>query len=175
MLYQITVVSAICGVAGFSQFYNKKSPAFSHLFRLFHALCLYSPMCCRCRYSTIYTMFPVFSLVLDKDVKSEVAMLYPELYKDLLKVTRFITSACHVVKPLRLRLIWVLRMQQLQSQPLDVTVDGVCTAPAPAQHRISTALCIRTHSAAALKGTCHVLLASPPPPHVAKVRIKTIS
>ncbi|KAH0511069.1 putative phospholipid-transporting ATPase IIA [Microtus ochrogaster] len=37
-------------------------------------------------YSTIYTMFPVFSLVLDKDVKSEVAMLYPELYKDLLKV-----------------------------------------------------------------------------------------
>lgn len=38
------------------------------------------------RYSTIYTMFPVFSLVLDKDVKSEVAMLYPELYKDLLKV-----------------------------------------------------------------------------------------
>uniref|UniRef100_A0A8D2LP87 Phospholipid-transporting ATPase n=1 Tax=Varanus komodoensis TaxID=61221 RepID=A0A8D2LP87_VARKO len=37
-------------------------------------------------YSTLYTMFPVFSLVLDKDVKSEVAMLYPELYKDLLKV-----------------------------------------------------------------------------------------
>uniref|UniRef100_A0A3Q2XR57 Phospholipid-transporting ATPase n=1 Tax=Hippocampus comes TaxID=109280 RepID=A0A3Q2XR57_HIPCM len=36
-------------------------------------------------YSSIYTMFPVFSLVLDKDVKSEVAMLYPELYKDLLK------------------------------------------------------------------------------------------
>ncbi|KAJ4934133.1 hypothetical protein JOQ06_006938 [Pogonophryne albipinna] len=36
-------------------------------------------------YSTIYTMFPVFSLVLDKDVKSEVAMMYPELYKDLLK------------------------------------------------------------------------------------------
>lgn len=34
----------------------------------------------------MYTMFPVFSLVLDKDVKSEVAMLYPELYKDLLKV-----------------------------------------------------------------------------------------
>lgn len=41
---------------------------------------------CPSRYSTIYTMFPVFSLVLDKDVKSEVAMLYPELYKDLLKV-----------------------------------------------------------------------------------------
>uniref|UniRef100_A0A673BG20 Phospholipid-transporting ATPase n=1 Tax=Sphaeramia orbicularis TaxID=375764 RepID=A0A673BG20_9TELE len=40
---------------------------------------------CFTHYSTIYTMFPVFSLVLDKDVKSEVAMLYPELYKDLLK------------------------------------------------------------------------------------------
>lgn len=44
-------------------------------------------------YSTIYTMFPVFSLVLDKDVKSEVAMLYPELYKDLLKV--FNNVFCH--------------------------------------------------------------------------------
>lgn len=31
-------------------------------------------------------MFPVFSLVLDQDVKPEVAMLYPELYKDLTKV-----------------------------------------------------------------------------------------
>ncbi|KAH0619162.1 hypothetical protein JD844_018895, partial [Phrynosoma platyrhinos] len=40
-------------------------------------------------YSTLYTMFPVFSLVLDKDVKSEVAMLYPELYKDLLKVQQW--------------------------------------------------------------------------------------
>uniref|UniRef100_A0A3B5QRL4 Phospholipid-transporting ATPase n=1 Tax=Xiphophorus maculatus TaxID=8083 RepID=A0A3B5QRL4_XIPMA len=44
-------------------------------------------------YSTIYTMFPVFSLVLDKDVKSEVAMLYPELYKDLLKVLMNNTSS----------------------------------------------------------------------------------
>ncbi|XP_030192858.1 probable phospholipid-transporting ATPase IIB [Lynx canadensis] len=37
------------------------------------------------RYATIYTMFPVFSLVLDQDVKPETAMLYPELYKDLTK------------------------------------------------------------------------------------------
>ncbi|XP_073878735.1 probable phospholipid-transporting ATPase IIB isoform X19 [Macaca fascicularis] len=36
-------------------------------------------------YATIYTMFPVFSLVLDQDVKPEMAMLYPELYKDLTK------------------------------------------------------------------------------------------
>lgn len=38
------------------------------------------------RYATIYTMFPVFSLVLDQDVKPDMAMLYPELYKDLTKV-----------------------------------------------------------------------------------------
>lgn len=31
-------------------------------------------------------MFPVFSLVLDQDVKPEMAVLYPELYKDLTKV-----------------------------------------------------------------------------------------
>ncbi|RXM35546.1 putative phospholipid-transporting ATPase IIB [Acipenser ruthenus] len=36
-------------------------------------------------YTTIYTMFPVFSLVLDQDVKPETALLYPELYKDLTK------------------------------------------------------------------------------------------
>ncbi|XP_010603862.1 probable phospholipid-transporting ATPase IIB isoform X5 [Fukomys damarensis] len=36
-------------------------------------------------YATIYTMFPVFSLVLDQDVKPEMAILYPELYKELTK------------------------------------------------------------------------------------------
>ncbi|KAB0399002.1 hypothetical protein E2I00_017667 [Balaenoptera physalus] len=36
-------------------------------------------------YATVYTMFPVFSLVLDQDVKPEMAMLYPELYRDLTK------------------------------------------------------------------------------------------
>ncbi|XP_054711575.1 probable phospholipid-transporting ATPase IIA isoform X1 [Uloborus diversus] len=36
-------------------------------------------------YATIYTMFPVFSLVLDKDVSSEIALTYPELYKELCK------------------------------------------------------------------------------------------
>lgn len=34
-------------------------------------------------YTTVYTMFPVFSLVLDKDVRDDIALLYPELYKDL--------------------------------------------------------------------------------------------
>ena len=34
----------------------------------------------------MYTMFPVFSLVLDEDVPSDIALIYPELYKDLGKV-----------------------------------------------------------------------------------------
>ncbi|KAL9974886.1 hypothetical protein ACROYT_G011986 [Oculina patagonica] len=36
-------------------------------------------------YGTVYTMFPVFSLVLDEDVPSDIALIYPELYKDLSK------------------------------------------------------------------------------------------
>ncbi|KAK9766200.1 putative aminophospholipid-translocase [Basidiobolus ranarum] len=36
-------------------------------------------------YTTCYTMWPVFSLVLDKDVSEDIALLYPELYKDLTK------------------------------------------------------------------------------------------
>lgn len=36
-------------------------------------------------YATVFTMFPVFSLVLDKDVTDKVALTYPELYKDLTK------------------------------------------------------------------------------------------
>ncbi|PFX32310.1 putative phospholipid-transporting ATPase IIB [Stylophora pistillata] len=36
-------------------------------------------------YGTVYTMFPVFSLVLDEDVPSDIALIYPELYKDLAK------------------------------------------------------------------------------------------
>lgn len=36
-------------------------------------------------YATIYTMFPVFSLVLDKDISGRKALTYPELYKDLTK------------------------------------------------------------------------------------------
>ena len=36
-------------------------------------------------YATVYTMFPVFSLVLDEDVSEEQAMEYPPLYKSLQK------------------------------------------------------------------------------------------
>ncbi|VVT48785.1 uncharacterized protein SAPINGB_P001950 [Magnusiomyces paraingens] len=34
-------------------------------------------------YATLYTMAPVFSLVLDRDVDEDLANLYPELYKEL--------------------------------------------------------------------------------------------
>ncbi len=37
-------------------------------------------------YATVYTMAPVFSLVLDRDVNEDLALLYPELYKELTKV-----------------------------------------------------------------------------------------
>lgn len=50
-------------------------------------------------YATVYTMFPVFSLVYDQDVSPEIAMMYPELYKELLK-GRYLT--------LKTFLIWVL-------------------------------------------------------------------
>lgn len=39
-----------------------------------------------CRFSTIFTMFPIFSLVMDKDVKESIVLTFPELYKDLSKV-----------------------------------------------------------------------------------------
>jgi hypothetical protein len=34
-------------------------------------------------------MYPVFSLVLDKDVTPETALMYPELYKELTKVRNY--------------------------------------------------------------------------------------
>ncbi len=37
-------------------------------------------------YATIYTMAPVFSLVLDEDVSADIALMYPELYQELMKV-----------------------------------------------------------------------------------------
>ncbi|RKP33866.1 hypothetical protein BJ085DRAFT_34591 [Dimargaris cristalligena] len=36
-------------------------------------------------YTTVYTMAPVFSLVLDQDIADDTAMFYPELYKELTK------------------------------------------------------------------------------------------
>ena len=39
-------------------------------------------------YATLYTMAPVFSLVLDRDVNEDLALLYPELYRELTKVRK---------------------------------------------------------------------------------------
>ena len=36
-------------------------------------------------YSSFFTMGPVFLLVLDVDVEAKIAMMYPELYKELQK------------------------------------------------------------------------------------------
>ena len=54
-------------------------------------------------YATAYTMLPVFSLVLDRDVNEDVALLYPELYKELTKVSRL--ARC-----------WVFRADHRSSQ-----------------------------------------------------------
>ena len=44
-------------------------------------------------YSTLYTMFPVFSLVLDEDVDAQTAFMYPELYRELQKGRRLSTRS----------------------------------------------------------------------------------
>ncbi|RUS21176.1 hypothetical protein BC938DRAFT_475459 [Jimgerdemannia flammicorona] len=46
-------------------------------------------------YATLYTMAPVFSLVLDQDVNEDIALLYPELYKDLTKVRHLDLAVDH--------------------------------------------------------------------------------
>ncbi|KJE92835.1 E1-E2 ATPase [Capsaspora owczarzaki ATCC 30864] len=56
---------------------------FSALF-YFAAVALYQGLL-MVGYATVYTMAPVFSLVADTDVSSEIAMTFPELYKDLTK------------------------------------------------------------------------------------------
>lgn len=38
-------------------------------------------------YATVYTMAPVFALVLDEDVSADIALMYPELYRELMKVS----------------------------------------------------------------------------------------
>ena len=43
-------------------------------------------------YATAYTMAPVFSLVLDRDVSEDLALLYPELYKELTKARPLLSS-----------------------------------------------------------------------------------
>ena len=51
-------------------------------------------------YSTLYTMFPVFSLVFDEDVDAQTVFMYPELYKELQKGRRLCS---------RTFLVWTLK------------------------------------------------------------------
>ncbi len=48
-------------------------------------------------YATAYTMAPVFSLVLDRDVNEDLALLYPELYKELTKVSTSLVYCCSMM------------------------------------------------------------------------------
>ena len=47
-------------------------------------------------YATLYTMAPVFSLVLDRDLNEDLALSYPELYKELTKVCPCATASCYI-------------------------------------------------------------------------------
>lgn len=49
-------------------------------------LCMHKSLCSSSSYATVYTMAPVFSLVLDEDVSADIALTYPELYQELMKV-----------------------------------------------------------------------------------------
>ena len=48
-------------------------------------------------YATVYTMAPVFSLVLDRDVNENLALIYPELYKELTKVIQSCIISCKML------------------------------------------------------------------------------
>jgi hypothetical protein len=52
-------------------------------------------------YATIYTMAPVFSLVLDRDLDEDLTPSYLELYKELTKVSAFRFDICSPCKCLR--------------------------------------------------------------------------
>lgn len=76
--------------AKLSQFVIHRGFIISVLQAVFSSLFYFSPIglyqgILSIGYSTVFTTFPVFSLVLDTDIKEDLAMLYPELYKELTK------------------------------------------------------------------------------------------
>jgi phospholipid-translocating ATPase len=77
--------------AKLSQFVIHRGLIISIIQAVFSAIFYYAPIALYqgallVGYSTVYTMAPVFSLVLDIDVNDETALLYPELYRELTKV-----------------------------------------------------------------------------------------
>jgi hypothetical protein len=75
-------------------------------------------------YATVYTMAPVFSLVLDRDVNEDLAVLYPELYKDLTKVGVIVTGPFGC-------LTWNLRDECFLTKPFSPGWRLVCTKVSP--------------------------------------------
>lgn len=78
------------GTAKLSQFVIHRGLVISVIQAVFSAIYYFSPIALYqgllvVGYTTVYTMAPVFSLVLDTDVTDDMAVLYPELYKDLVK------------------------------------------------------------------------------------------
>jgi phospholipid-translocating ATPase len=65
-------------------------------------------------YATIYTMAPVFSLVLDRDLNEDLALSYPELYKELTKVRCALADAvcvCMLCSP------WQKHLRAIRDEP----------------------------------------------------------
>eukprot|EP00301_Raphidiophrys_heterophryoidea_P010073 c15114_g1_i1.p1 GENE.c15114_g1_i1~~c15114_g1_i1.p1 ORF type:complete len:629 (-),score=118.38 c15114_g1_i1:48-1859(-) len=76
--------------ARLSQFVIHRGLIISVMQAVFSAIFFYSPIplftgWLMVGYATLYTMLPVFSLVLDQDVDDSMAFVYPELYRDIQK------------------------------------------------------------------------------------------
>ncbi|KAJ7280383.1 protein transporter [Mycena rebaudengoi] len=76
--------------AKLAQFVIHRGLIISVMQAVFSAIFFYAPIALyqgwlMVGYATIYTMAPVFSLVLDRDVSEDLAILYPELYKETTK------------------------------------------------------------------------------------------
>eukprot|EP00298_Acanthocystis_sp_HF-20_P010785 c19046_g1_i1.p1 GENE.c19046_g1_i1~~c19046_g1_i1.p1 ORF type:complete len:877 (+),score=420.26 c19046_g1_i1:85-2715(+) len=76
--------------ARLSQFVIHRGLTISVMQAVFSAIFYYAPIplftgWLMVGYATVYTMLPVFSLVLDKDVTDEAVFIYPELYHDIQK------------------------------------------------------------------------------------------
>lgn len=92
-------------------------------------------------YATVYTQFPVFSLVLDRDVDEALTHLYPELYKELTPGqslsyrTFFIWLAVSIYQG---------TLIQIFAQYLvTLRFDGFSATPSPASSRTNSSLLIR--------------------------------
>jgi phospholipid-translocating ATPase len=78
------------GTAKLAHFIIHRGTIISVMQAIFCSLFLFSPISLYqgpiiVGYVTLYTFFPVFSLILSRDVTRDVAMKFPELYRDLLK------------------------------------------------------------------------------------------